>query len=223
MKLTRSGKIILSLGLLAVVGLGIGGYFFWQVQDLRNHPEKVAIQETERIKNSVGRLMILPEENPTLATIESLDQLQGQVFFSKAEQGDKVLVFEQAKLAILYRPSIHKIVNVDRLIVSDATAETSGPKRITISSTSDATALATVVENKINEIDSAIEVTHVALTGSQAGVQVIDLSKKNDALANDLAGRLNGVVATSAPASKTPPANADLWILVGPPSSSEGE
>ena len=60
----------------------------------------------------VSKLIILPEESPTIATVTDPKALVGQPFFEKAETGDRVLVFTDAKKAILYRPSIKKIVEV---------------------------------------------------------------------------------------------------------------
>ncbi|PIR80160.1 MAG: hypothetical protein COU25_01495, partial [Candidatus Levybacteria bacterium CG10_big_fil_rev_8_21_14_0_10_35_13] len=49
---------------------------------------------------------------PTIATITDKSQLSTQPFFNNAVDGDKVLVYANAKKAILYRPSTDKIIEV---------------------------------------------------------------------------------------------------------------
>ncbi len=51
-------------------------------------------------------------EIPTIATVVDPEQLKGQPFFEHAEKGDKVLVFRNAKRAVLYRPSIDRIIEI---------------------------------------------------------------------------------------------------------------
>jgi hypothetical protein len=61
----------------------------------------------------VGEHMLLPEnETPTLATVSDLHALEGQMFFRNAAVGDKVLMYLVSQQAILYRPSIDKIIEV---------------------------------------------------------------------------------------------------------------
>lgn len=61
----------------------------------------------------VGSLVALPaEEIPTLATVSDKSKLANQPFFEKAENGDKVLIYEVAGKAYLYRPSQNKVIEV---------------------------------------------------------------------------------------------------------------
>ncbi len=75
---------------------------------------------TQNLVTEVGKLMILPSnETPTVATVNDKDKLKGQAFFATAQNGDKVLIYTGIKKAILYRPSIHKIVDVVPVAVKD--------------------------------------------------------------------------------------------------------
>ena len=57
--------------------------------------------------------MVLPkDETPTLATVSDPEKLKDQRFFVNAVKGDKVLVYSLAKKAILYSPSLDKIIEV---------------------------------------------------------------------------------------------------------------
>jgi hypothetical protein len=81
----------------------------------------LAIQkETKELTDRIGRFMELPAgEQPTLATVTDQDKLKGQNFFAHAQNGDKLLVWPEAKKAILYRPSTGKIIEVSNLTSGD--------------------------------------------------------------------------------------------------------
>ncbi|MBP9757441.1 MAG: hypothetical protein KBD06_02465 [Candidatus Pacebacteria bacterium] len=69
--------------------------------------------EIKSLVSDVGEHMLLPEnETPTLATVTDLHALEGQLFFRNAKEGDKVLMYLISQQAILYRPSIDKIIEV---------------------------------------------------------------------------------------------------------------
>ena len=71
--------------------------------------------EVAELTAEVGKIMLLPDETPILATVTDLEKVKEQDFFSKAQLGDKVLVYMEAKKAILYRPSAKLIVEVGRV------------------------------------------------------------------------------------------------------------
>ncbi len=61
----------------------------------------------------VGALVVLPsDEEPTIATVTDLTELQKQEFFYRAKVGDKVIVYPEAGKAILYSPTENKIVEM---------------------------------------------------------------------------------------------------------------
>jgi len=73
-------------------------------------PEK---EELATIVERVGMLVKLPEgEEPTIAEVTDVSELQDQDFFKDAQNGDKVLIYEKAKQAILYRPSTNKVIGI---------------------------------------------------------------------------------------------------------------
>jgi hypothetical protein len=80
--------------------------------------QKTSNQGVGQLVSAVGKLMELPQETPIAATISDITKLKNQPFFTNAQNGDRVLVFTQAKKAILYRPSNNKIINVSSLSFS---------------------------------------------------------------------------------------------------------
>jgi len=84
-----------------------------KVRALGADPQVVAREESVRLVNEVGKLIALPpDEEPTIATVTDPDQLKDQVFFANAQKGYKVLLYANAKKAILYDPINKRIIEV---------------------------------------------------------------------------------------------------------------
>jgi hypothetical protein len=106
------------LVLPSLLALMIAGIFYWKWQGARQDPKKFLEQQSKReieaVVAKVGKLLVLPQdEMPTVLTIENRDDLDtSQEFLSLAENGDKLLLYQDSKKAILYRPRTNQIVNV---------------------------------------------------------------------------------------------------------------
>ena len=110
--------IILIIGLLI---LGSGGFLIYKSGLL----EKTGLikkekNEVEIIMKRISEVFLLPSEIPTVATISDKEKLKGQAFFDKAENGDKLLLFTNSNLAILYRDSIKKIIEISQISVANS-------------------------------------------------------------------------------------------------------
>lgn len=83
-----------------------------EVKRLSN-PQEAAKLETEILVSRVSKLVELPSgEQPTVATVQDVSKLQNQAFFKNAQNGDKVLIYTEAKRAILFRPSTNKVLEI---------------------------------------------------------------------------------------------------------------
>lgn len=122
-------KIIVRLVLvIAVVAIVFGGYFFYQWNLLKQNPQAVAEQEVAALVAQVGRLIVLPTgETPTVATVSDPTALKDQAFFAQAVKGDKVLIYTTAKKAILYSPTLNKIIEVAPINIGDQKGVTATP------------------------------------------------------------------------------------------------
>ena len=100
----------------ALAATVVAGYFYIKLNKLEQNPQAIAQKEVSDLVSKVSKLMVLPtRETPTVATVSDQGLLKDQIFFAQAERGDKVLIYAQAKKAILYRVSLNKIVNVTSL------------------------------------------------------------------------------------------------------------
>lgn len=110
---------------IAVVAIIAAGYLYSQVRVLKQNPQAVAQKEVAELVAKVGKLVVLPEgESPTVATVSDPEALKDQAFFAKAVQGDKVLIYAEAKKAILYSVSLNKVIDVAPLNIGNTRAVT---------------------------------------------------------------------------------------------------
>ena len=112
----KSNKMKYIIGLaviLIIASAGVSGYFYKQLIEIKNNPNKVALDENATTIAAVEKLIVLPQnEQPTIATVSDPSKLKSQPFFAQAKVGDKVLIYSKAKKAILYDPMINKILEV---------------------------------------------------------------------------------------------------------------
>jgi hypothetical protein len=128
------GVIILSVVVtIIIVGLAaVAGYLYWQNRQLQSNvaqysdikkkydelqaasPQGVTgLNDAERVVRQVNLMAELPQtEIPTLVPIDDKEKVKTIDFFKNAQSGDYVLVYQQAKFAVLYRPSSFKIINM---------------------------------------------------------------------------------------------------------------
>jgi hypothetical protein len=115
--------ILLFIALVATSSMAV--YFYLQTVKPKKTPQELAQQEVKDIVAKVSLLIVLPEgETPTIATVTDPKLLKDQAFFSKAQKGDQVLIYTNAKKAILYNPTTNKIVDVAPVNIGNTPAVT---------------------------------------------------------------------------------------------------
>lgn len=116
---THIGKWI--LGIVALLFIAASVYFFFRYQHTKTElaqlkdPAFQAEQlqkENQQLVEDVSALIELPmDQEPVIGTVQDAAALAAdQKFFSRAENDDRVLIYEDK--AIIYRPSMHKLINV---------------------------------------------------------------------------------------------------------------
>lgn len=123
---------------ILVIAIGSSVYFYSQYQIALYrlaHPSAATTDDTKALMAKVSSLMLLPpNEQPTVATVTDKEKLKDQPLFTKAENGDKVLVFTKAMKAILYRPSTNQIIEVGPISFTQqsATASATPADKLTV-------------------------------------------------------------------------------------------
>ena len=134
------GKKQLALIGVVVVAVGLTSYFYWQWQRVKRaviseateqqeaESEEEARREVEGLVEEVNSSILLPQdETPTVVVIDDTNKISSNFeFFQNAEKGDKVLIYRQAQMAYLYRPSEDRLINVARVNFSEGQGAVGG-------------------------------------------------------------------------------------------------
>jgi len=123
--LNKKFLIIVSIALIIGTLVATSLYFYFRARDLEKRPlgEK-QMEQMKEIVAAVSKLIALPvDELPTLVTVTDPEKLKGQPFFVRSSVGDKVLLYQNAKKAILYRPSEKKIIDVSSLTINEMSTQ----------------------------------------------------------------------------------------------------
>ena len=166
--------------------------------------------------------MELPQEVPTVATVSDVSKLKNQAFFANAKNGDKVLIYQNAKKAILYRPSSNKIVEFGPInlgaaqTASPSAAVTPKPVRIAVYNGTKAPGLAVAAEKHLrNKAPFATVVAKGnAVKTDYTKTLVADITGANTVEAQSIASLLSGEVG-KLPAGERATSSAELVVIIG--------
>ena len=96
--------VVVAIGVIAFAGLG---YAYLKARaELTGKTD----DSQQAMVIQIGRHLVLPDEEPTVATVNDASKLSNQEFFKNAQDGDKVLIFPKANKALIYRPSNQKVI-----------------------------------------------------------------------------------------------------------------
>ncbi|MDD5083968.1 MAG: hypothetical protein PHT88_03485 [Candidatus Moranbacteria bacterium] len=223
------GKLFLILIFIGAVGAA--GYFYYQYRKVTKNDQSA---ETAALVKELGSVMELPtDETPTLATVTDKEKLSEQPFFKKAENNDKVLIYVKAGRAILYRPAVHKIVDVSTINVTNDQQSGSASENANKTSSQAVPASSDVhptlalyngaktlgltykVEEQIKASFSNVDVAkkEPAAQTNYVKTVVVDVSGKYNSVANDIAKNLSAEV-KSLPDGESKP-DTDILVIIG--------
>ncbi len=187
-------------------------------------PNANAQKEATSLVAEVGKYVDLPsDEVPTVATVSDAEKLKSQPFFAKAQNGDRVLFFTNAKKAYLYRPSTKKVLDIAPLSVGQSTevGDSASPKpsvnaapiKVSLLNGTTTVGLTNTAETKLKAIDG-VTVTKKANATSTDYTRTIVVNVTNvkaDVIAK-IAQTVGGTVETL-PAGEAKP-DADVVIIL---------
>jgi hypothetical protein len=210
------------LGLVVVAGLLV-------VQVVKKNPGMLGLlkgpeilkQEQEDFVAEVGKSISLPEEDPTVAEVTDLENLQGQVFFEKAVEGDKVLIYADARKVILYRPAEKRVVEVGTINVDrDGEGEVAGLATealvVALLNGTETGGATEGVENKLGEVmpEAQIKVKTSAAKTDYDKSLVVDMTGEKSGVVETLAREL-GMEVGELPEGERERAGIEVVVIVG--------
>jgi len=229
----KGNKALLIIVVIVVLAIAVlPSYYFYsqykKTQSLLSNPSASSNAQAKVLVDEVGKLMVLPTgEQPTVATISDITKLADQPFFANAKNGDKVLIYTQAKKAILFRESLNKIVEVAPVNlgsgapvvnpVAVTTTPTTAPVAATVT-VYNGTAISGLASTAGSKIKAGVSNANITGTkdakGNYAKTIVIDLSGSQGQAATQIANLLGGTVATALPDGESKP-TSDILVIVG--------
>lgn len=217
-KAVLTGAVIL----FALALLTFGGVRYYQmsqeIQKLKTSPQDQAKTEIERLVAEVRKLISVPgDELPTVATVSDPEKLKANAFFAQAMVGDKVLIYTQAKKAILYRPGENKVIEVAPLSIGTSSATpVTQEVRFFLYNGSGVTGLTKKYETELKtKVPAAVVVDRDNADKSDYEKSIlVDLTSNRSAEAAELATTL-GLEVSTLPAGETKPTDGDFLIILG--------
>lgn len=198
--------------------------------NFKKDPSVKSQAEVKGTVTEVGKLIDLPkDEEPSLAEVKDVEKLKDQPFFAKAQNGDKVLIYQQNGRAILYRPSTKKIIevmpiNFDKPEVKGAQNQTQSttpfPTKIQSMTVSlylatDSDSVLAEVENKIKRKYPQIQIVskEKAKKKDYTDHLVVDLKGDKRDIVEDIASIIGGKVSALMPEEEIAPPSEILIIV----------
>lgn len=235
--------LLIALAFVLVGGLtGTSFYFYRQYKAtaVKSAPVEILKDEASVIIEEIRSFMELPDEVPTLATVTDIEQAKSQAFFSKAQNGDKVLIYVKSAKAILYRPSTKKIIevaNVSGIDNKEITSESiinqkeneifKNPEevkndnqesvqritKIAVYNGSKVKGLAATLADKISDIENTEIVEKTNSKNSYENNLIIDISGNNSEIIEKIISEIGGETGDF-PENELKP-DADILIIGG--------
>lgn len=222
----KTNTILITLAVIALIGFGSAGYFYYQLGTTKgffwskNSPTAAQKGEQEAVAKlvaEIGKLMDLPKnETPTVATVTDVSKLKAEPFFQNAKNGDKVLIYQNAKKVILYNPGAKKIVNAGPFSVGGNQATPSAQAKIALRNGTATPAMAAKIEGILKKTfpEATVVSKENAASSSFEKTLVIVLNNALKDIALGLAKSLGAQVA-DLPSGESKPQGADILIIVG--------
>jgi hypothetical protein len=216
--------LLIGGGVLFVAAIAASVYFYTQYrksQTLLKDTARANEEELANLKEKIGKHFLLPtDEEPVLATVSDKEKLKDQPFFTRSENGDKVLIYEKAQRAFLYRPSIDKLVDVAALNSTETAKEETpvieGPVSVILRNGTLISGLTNKVSPKITGISDKISILrkeNAARTNYEGSVVVVINQSAADA-AKLISTKL-GIPILPLPNGEKSPTDADLLVIIG--------
>jgi hypothetical protein len=107
-------KIFVTILIISAL-LGVSTFFIFKLYGNNSNSS----QNSNNIIQVMSKITQLPNEDPTISTINDIATLQkdNPQFYKEAQNGDKVVIYSTK--VYIYRPSSKKIINIANISIDD--------------------------------------------------------------------------------------------------------
>lgn len=217
-----SGGLGILIAIIAILIIGGAGFGYWQFTQRSAEPEVMGQQDEvvtetpdfddpQTLIDAVSKHILLPEGEPTIATVENAEALkESQVFFAEAQNGDKLLIY--ADRAIIYNIEKDVVVNVGPVFM-DESAKLATEEGITVEirNGSGITGAAKTLGDNLTDVGFEVVGAKDAANTNYQGVIIVNLGEKD---LTNLADSLKAEIVSELPKGEKP-SEADVVIIIG--------
>ncbi len=223
-------NVFLTVLLLVLIGAVVTtGYLYYRTrQELKylsspEGQEALSKKEVDETITQLKKLVILPEEEPVLATIVNAEFLATQsAFYKGAENGDKLVVYPQAQRAFVYSPTRNILVNAGPLIVEQGANQQGVSEqvseedriRVDVRNGTTQTGVATQLGNALRDRGYTVGAVAEASRKDFEQTIVVDLSNGRSASVLKLAQLLGAEVVQALPQGEQS-SSAEALVILG--------
>ena len=212
-------KIVFASVFIALIAIAVSGFFFIKYQKALHIISASGLagqQEIQDVVKKVSRFISLPEgELPKIATVSDFQKLKDQPFFEKSQNGDKVLIYMNAKKAYLYRPSTDKLIDVTLVNVDSPTPKPTEIKIVLRNGTT-SVGLTNKLEPEIKKVlPNAIIVKKENATKSDYQTTTVIILNEPATQAGSIIADFLKATITSLPLEESKPDDADIVVIIG--------
>lgn len=208
--------ITIIAGIIVLASLGTAAFFAKNYFDLQQNPNKASEEEVKRLTAKVGKLYQLPaDETPIIGKVQDKEKLKEQPFFKNAENNDDILIYQTAKVAIIYREKDNKLINVGPIAIDSAPQQGQAAASVKfVAGTTQNQKVQSAISSAESIAGLSIDKTPLdAKKKTVAKTIVVDVSGSKGELAKQIADKLGGTVGAVPAGEDTP--QADIAIFVG--------
>lgn len=214
------------VGCVLLVLLASSIYFFLQyqkTQSLLKDPTRSQKEQLAFFQQKIGKHYVLPQDsNVTLAAVSDSKKLSSQAFFANAQNGDQILIYPDSGLAIVYRPSIDRIIyagQVNKDAEASASAEENLVQPLQVALYNGTTTVG--LTRRVEDVLLSLSSIHIRVTAKEdagrsdyADSVVVDLTGNNKEAASRLARMMQGEIG-QLPSGEIKPSGAEILIILG--------
>jgi hypothetical protein len=221
-----SAVLIIALGIVFLIAAGGFVWSYVNYSKIKKEfktltdpkaQEDIAKQEVQDVVEQVKKLAVLPEnETPTVATITDADSLsKEQPFYKGAHNGDKLIVYMQAKKAIIYDSVRNIIVNIGPIFVDDS-QQAPATLSVEVRNGSNKSGMGTTVAEEIKKMTgfSVIKVANAENNSYTGNVLVDRTNGAKKAMIESLRVKYNATVVTAVPEGESI-SEAEALLIIG--------